>query len=436
MNDRCRMLRALKAQGRQRCAMATVIAVEGSAYRHAGAKMLIAEDGTAHGVISAGCLEEDLRHRAVEVMAAGRPLSLTYDLRAEDDLSWGRGAGCNGRVTVYVEPCAWTDGAEGGGASVWARAAACLERGAQVVHARRLRGGGEAIGAGDEASGTGPRPRPEAPPRPEEGSRWAGRQGGGEAALLPEDEHGREDRRGGAGEAEAAVQPERAGYRDDGGDSWRGGERDDGPGLFYAEDGEMFGRAAGLEAPDGWLLAALDRFLARGAAIGTVPLPAGEGMLLLELYRPPERLIVFGAGPDTEPLVRLAAAADFAVTVVDPREARCSAAHYPDARLVALHPETYLARHPIPADAFVLVMTHGFAQDREIVRRLMAAPPRYAGVLGARGRTERLVAPDPVPGWLRAPVGADIGAEGPEEIAVSIVAELIGHRSGRRRRRT
>ncbi|WP_177222106.1 XdhC family protein [Paenibacillus sp. UNC496MF] len=399
MNDRCRMLRALKALGRQRCAMATVIAVEGSAYRHAGAKMLIGEDGAAHGVISAGCLEEDLPHRAGEVIAVGRPMSLTYDLRAEDDLSWGRGAGCNGRVTVYVEPCAWADGA-GGGASLWARASACLERGARLVHARRLRGECLAIGAEDEASGARPHPNSEAPSRP----------------------------------AEAALRPERGDDPDAGGVSGCGGKREDVAGLFYAEDGETFGSAAGLGTADGWLLPALGRFLASGAAIAIVPLPAGEGALLLELYRPPERLIVFGAGPDTELLVRLAAAADFAVTVVDPREARCSAAHYPDARLVALHPETYLARHPIPADAFVLVMTHGFAQDRQIVRRLLQAPPRYAGVLGARGRTERLVAPDPVPGWLRAPVGADIGAEGPEEIAVSIVAELIAHRSGRRRR--
>nr|WP_276316329.1 XdhC/CoxI family protein [Paenibacillus artemisiicola] len=396
------MLRALKARGRQRCAMATVIAVEGSAYRHAGAKMLIGEDGDAQGVISAGCLEEDLRHRAGEVIAGGRPMSLTYDLRAEDDLSWGRGAGCNGRVTVYVEPCAWADGAGDGGASVWARAAACLERGARVVHARRLRGECMAIGAENEASGVGPHPNSEAPSRP----------------------------------AEAARRPERGGDPDAGGVSECGGERDDGAGLFYAEDGETFGRAAGLGAADEWLLPAIGRFLARGAAIGTLALPAGEGALLLELYRPPERLIVFGAGPDTELLVRLAAAADFAVTVVDPRAARCSAANYPDARLVALHPETYLARHPIPADAFVLVMTHGFAQDRQIVRRLQQAPPRYAGVLGARGRTERLLAPDPVPGWLHAPVGADIGAEGPEEIAVSIVAELIAHRSGRCRRPT
>ena len=86
----------------------------------------------------------------------------------------------------------------------------------------------------------------------------------------------------------------------------------------------------------------------------------------------------------------------------------------------------------IPPDSFVLIMTHSFEQDRCILRELRHAPLRYLGILGSRSRTERLSAPDPLPDGLHAPVGLDIGAEGPEEIAVSIMAEIIKRRSRRR----
>ena len=88
-------------EGRE-AVVATVVDVEGSAYRRPGAKMLIEGDGGA-GSLTAGCLEDEVRGLASEVLDAGRPHIETYDLMGDDDM-WGLGMGCNGIITVLLEP--------------------------------------------------------------------------------------------------------------------------------------------------------------------------------------------------------------------------------------------------------------------------------------------------------------------------------------------
>ncbi|UIP00457.1 XdhC family protein [Halobaculum sp. CBA1158] len=82
--------------------LATVVAVEGSAYRRPGAKMLIRPDGGA-GSITAGCLEDEVRDIARDVLATGEARVETWDLTGDDDV-WGMGVGCNGVITVLLEP--------------------------------------------------------------------------------------------------------------------------------------------------------------------------------------------------------------------------------------------------------------------------------------------------------------------------------------------
>ena len=82
--------------------LATIIDVEGSAYRRPGAKMLIEGDGGA-GSLTAGCLEDEVRGLASDVLDAGQPRIETYDLTGDDDI-WGMGMGCNGIITVLLEP--------------------------------------------------------------------------------------------------------------------------------------------------------------------------------------------------------------------------------------------------------------------------------------------------------------------------------------------
>ena len=85
-------------------ALATVVRVEGSAYRRPGARMLVTEDGRTTGVVSGGCLEGDVRDRAARVMRTGEPRLVTYDTTTDEDVVWGLGLGCNGVVDVLIEP--------------------------------------------------------------------------------------------------------------------------------------------------------------------------------------------------------------------------------------------------------------------------------------------------------------------------------------------
>ena len=83
--------------------LATVVAVEGSAYRRPGAKMLVDPDSGGAGSITAGCLEDEVRAIAADVLDDGEPLVRTWDLTGDDDV-WGMGVGCNGVITVLLEP--------------------------------------------------------------------------------------------------------------------------------------------------------------------------------------------------------------------------------------------------------------------------------------------------------------------------------------------
>jgi xanthine dehydrogenase accessory factor len=91
------------AEGKQ-TALATVVLVEGSSYRRAGARMLVADDGQLTGAISGGCLEGDALRKARLVMAQHKPMLVTYDTTDDDDAKFGVGLGCNGIIHILIEP--------------------------------------------------------------------------------------------------------------------------------------------------------------------------------------------------------------------------------------------------------------------------------------------------------------------------------------------
>ncbi|MFC6718970.1 XdhC family protein [Natrialbaceae archaeon GCM10025810] len=84
--------------------LATIVDVEGNAYRRPGGKSLLAADGSGIGSITPGCLEDDLATAAASVRERGRPELVTYDLMEGDDDAWGLGIGCNGIIDVLLEP--------------------------------------------------------------------------------------------------------------------------------------------------------------------------------------------------------------------------------------------------------------------------------------------------------------------------------------------
>lgn len=93
----------------KKCALATVISVEGSAYRRPGARMLISEDGMLSGAISGGCLEGDAMKKALLVINSQQPSLVTYDTMDEDDAIIGVGLGCNGIIKILIEPINHSD---------------------------------------------------------------------------------------------------------------------------------------------------------------------------------------------------------------------------------------------------------------------------------------------------------------------------------------
>lgn len=87
----------------ERCALATVVSVEGSSYRLPGAKMLVCEGGMSSGTISAGCLESDVIEHAKRVIKTNLTKLVEYDTTStSDEIVWGLGLGCNGIVRVLV----------------------------------------------------------------------------------------------------------------------------------------------------------------------------------------------------------------------------------------------------------------------------------------------------------------------------------------------
>jgi len=304
--------------------LATLVSVEGSSYRRAGARALIAPNGDRLGSISGGCLEEDLMARARQVAATARPVVAIYDTTSENDLVWGVGLGCHGVVRVLLEPLT-------SDAPWLSHAGLALEGGPpceiQVV--------------------------------------WAAAAGGKLGTDLSE--------------------PSEA------------------------------GSAAGVEA-------------------------ARPGIFRQRLSTPP-LLLVCGAGDDAQPLVRWGAELGWRVTVADPRPGYATAARFPAAQEVMSGPVTDLVEAVDPGPgAFVIIMTHHYLHDLPLLRALLPRPLAYLGLLGPRKRAAKLLETLEAEGMviteamrrrLFAPVGLDLGAEGPEEVALSAVAEMQATLAGR-----
>lgn len=103
--DRIRLALADAADRGEGAVLVTVVGVDGSTYRGAGARMVVRADGSATGAVSGGCLEADIVARAAEVLAAGRPELAHYDTRSDDGVL-GLGMGCQGVIDVQMEPLA------------------------------------------------------------------------------------------------------------------------------------------------------------------------------------------------------------------------------------------------------------------------------------------------------------------------------------------
>ena len=158
----------------------------------------------------------------------------------------------------------------------------------------------------------------------------------------------------------------------------------------------------------------------------------GEGVFA-ERLGAPQRLVIFGAGDDARPVVLVAALLGWSVVVADGRAQLARAERFPEAEQVVAADTA--ARVGVRTEDAVVLMTHSYEQDRALLAEVvgMRERPRYLGLLGARHRSALLVTEAAgISGrtvaecceGLYAPVGLDLGGDGPEAIALAVVAEI------------
>ena len=163
----------------------------------------------------------------------------------------------------------------------------------------------------------------------------------------------------------------------------------------------------------------------------------GEMRVFLEVITPAPRLFIFGAGYIAKPLAGIAAGCGFDVTVVDGRPAWANPERFPTSTL-CVRPADDAVRDLEMDDAdYAVVVTHDHACDQRIVEALLRRPLCFTGMIGSTAKQRKFALrlrargfSDAEIGRLRSPLGLSIGGQTPEEIAVSVMAELIAVRRG------
>ena len=156
--------------------------------------------------------------------------------------------------------------------------------------------------------------------------------------------------------------------------------------------------------------------------------------MFVEVQRRAPELLIVGAGHIAVPLAQVASMCDFAVTVLDDRPSFANAARFPTAQKVLAAPlrET-VAGLPMDADTFIVLVTRGHSHDVECLLEVLDRPVAYIGMIGSQRRVDavfELLADekgiDPAKfDRIYAPIGLDIGARTPAEIAICIMAEIV-----------
>lgn len=214
--------------------------------------------------------------------------------------------------------------------------------------------------------------------------------------------------------------------------------------LLVAADGECAGTVGGGSLERAVLRAMVDALAALDAEPRVVAFNLGPSLgmccggavdVLIEPMAAAPCVGVVGAGHVASALAPLLARAGFAVTVADERDGWADAARLPEARVIA---GSYAAlKEHVPRDGAVLVMTHQHQLDQEAVEWALAAGYAFVGGVGSRAKALRTRARLEAKGFaphdiarVRMPLGLDLGARLPDEIAIAIAAELIAWRRG------
>jgi xanthine dehydrogenase accessory factor len=367
-------------------AVATVVAVGGSAPRGPGAALAVDSEGTVIGSVSGGCVEGAVYDLCVQALQDGETVVERFGYSDED--AFAVGLTCGGVIDVMVTPV-------GVGApvrTVVRSALAAAVRGEPTAVARVVRGPAGLLGG----------------------------------ILLVRPGVSNE---GGSGE----------------GGSTRGGLGEGRPGGSY-EGGLHGSYDGGLGGPPELdrTAAAEARALLDAGRTGTVELSEdgshcpGGLTLLVESSVPPPRMIVFGAIDFAAALVRAGKFLGYHVTVCDARPVFATRARFPAADEVVVDwPHRYLRGTATDARTVLCVLTHDAKFDVPLLKEALRMPVAFVGAMGSRrthaDRERRLREVGVTAGELarlRSPIGLDLGARTPEETALSIAAEIVAARRG------
>lgn len=165
--------------------------------------------------------------------------------------------------------------------------------------------------------------------------------------------------------------------------------------------------------------------------------PVRIGETVLDPILPPLHLVICGAGPDAPPLAAAGARLGWRVTVVDPRRSLLRADRFPGSTLLDAEPANAAAAVNADEWTAAVLMSHDYLRDGEFLSGFLGRRVGYLGILGPRDRTERLLAESGASlteadrAMLHAPAGLDIGADGSEQVATAIVAEIVASLHGR-----
>jgi xanthine dehydrogenase accessory factor len=162
-----------------------------------------------------------------------------------------------------------------------------------------------------------------------------------------------------------------------------------------------------------------------------------QAEVFVDINLPPSELMIFGAGHDAVPLAKFAVQLGFKTTVVDPRPAYATEERFPGAVIILTDAGSWEERVIIGRRTYVVVMNHHLERDQAAIRLALNSPAPYVGVLGPRSRRQRMLETLEKEGVtfgeeqlarMFNPVGLDIGAETPEEVAISILSEILAFR--------
>jgi xanthine dehydrogenase accessory factor len=345
--------KAVKEQ--KKAALATVVLVEGSAYRKAGARMLITEDGQLTGAISGGCLEGDALRKARMVIMQQKALLVTYDTMDDDDAKLGVGLGCNGIIHILIEPIIDEPGNP-------------IELLRSVIDSRQH---GVLITLFSLADRKAPQP--------------------GTCLCL-------------ADKGVRTTLSESMPYRNK---------------LITDARRVLNNRSSEI--------------LTYGDEVAYTA--------FVEYIKPVIALIIVGAGNDAMPLTQLASVLGWDITLVDGRPNYASVSRFPLAKhIIIAKPVDVLQQIQLSEWTAFVLMTHNYNYEIELLRELLPRDMPYIGILGPKKKLQRILDELEEGGLhfteaqlvkIHGPVGLDIGSEGAEEIALSIVAEIKAVLSGR-----